>query len=152
MRRDAARNRLSRRFVVAAALVVLASVLTDGGFDDGVICSYRVAAFDAAGNASPISAPAAVTTPDVTVPSVPLDLRAVSTSQNVALTWRASTDNVGVTNYVVFRDGLPLVTLGGTALGHTDSALVGPRSTVIRSSPGRDGQRERPEQRGGTGS
>jgi hypothetical protein len=31
MRRDAARNRLSRRFVVAAALVVLASVQTTVG-------------------------------------------------------------------------------------------------------------------------
>jgi chitodextrinase len=43
----------------------------------------------------------------------------------VALTWGASSDAVGVTNYLVYRDGLPLVTLGGTSRSYTDSALVG---------------------------
>ena len=48
----------------------------------------------------------------------------------MALTWNTSSDNVGVTNYVVYRDGLPRVTLGATATTWTDSSLVG--STLHR--------------------
>ncbi len=97
--------------------------LVDDGLDDGVTYSYRVQAYDAAGN-SVASDPVAVTTEDVTAPSTPLDLRASSATGSVALTWRAAGDNVGVTDYVVHRDGLPLVTLGGTATSYTDRALV----------------------------
>ncbi len=104
--------------------------LVDGGLDDVVTYTYRVSAYDAAGNESPVSDPVAVTTPDATDPTTPLDLRAVSATSSVALTWQGATDNVGVTDYVVFRDGLPLVTLGSTARSYTDSALVG--STLHR--------------------
>ena len=49
-----------------------------------------------------------MTVADMTAPTTPVDLKAVSARQSVALTWKAATDNVGVTNYVVYRDGLPL--------------------------------------------
>jgi fibronectin type 3 domain-containing protein len=58
-------------------------------------------------------------------PSTPLNLRAVSAPTSVALTWSPSTDDVGVTNYVVYRDGLPQMTLSGTTTSWTDTALVG---------------------------
>ena len=61
---------------------------------------------------------------------MPTNLRAVSASQSVALTWEASSDLVGVTNYLVYRDGLPLATLGEHGPAYTDSALVG--STLHR--------------------
>ena len=99
--------------------------LVEGGLGDGTTYSYRVVAFDAAGNSSTASDPIAVTTPDATAPSTPLDLRAASSSQGVALTWRAATDNVGVDDYVVYRDGLPLTTLGGAVTSYTDTAPVG---------------------------
>ena len=67
---------------------------------------------------------------DTVAPTVPATLVAVSTPTSVALTWGASTDAGGVTNYVVYRDGLPLATLGSTARSYTDSALVG--STLHR--------------------
>ncbi len=97
----------------------------DDGLDDGITHSYRARAYDAATNLSGLSSPAPVTTPDMTAPGPPVNLRAASTPQSVALTWGAAADNVGVTNYVVYRDSLPVATLDGTATGWTDNALVG---------------------------
>jgi fibronectin type 3 domain-containing protein len=99
--------------------------LVEDGLDDGISYSYRVVAYDAAGNSSTASDPVAVVTPDLTAPSIPLNLKATNVAQGVGLTWTASTDNVGVTNYVVYRDGLPLMTLGGTTTSWTDTAPVG---------------------------
>src|SRR5882762_5480422 len=50
---------------------------------------------------------------DITAPSTPagLSASAVSSSQ-INLSWSASTDNVGVTGYRVYRDGTLLATLG----------------------------------------
>jgi chitodextrinase len=70
---------------------------------------YRVAAYDAAGNVSAQSSSASATTPvqpavDTTPPSTPANLTAsaVSTSR-INLSWTASTDNVGVTGYRIYR-------------------------------------------------
>ena len=79
---------------------------------------------DAVGNESTKSNEVARTI-DTASPSIPANLRAVSSSQSVALAWTASTDNVGVTNYVVYRDGLPRMTLPGSTTSWTDSSLVG---------------------------
>jgi fibronectin type 3 domain-containing protein len=99
--------------------------LVEDGLADGITYSYRVTAYDAAGNTGAASDPVAVTTADATPPSTPLNLKAVSAPTSVALTWSASSDNVGVTNYVVYRDGLPQATLGGTTTSWTDTAPVG---------------------------
>ena len=49
-------------------------------------------------------------TVDTTAPSVPTGLAATTPSTtSVKLTWNASTDNVGVAGYDVFRDGASLV-------------------------------------------
>ncbi len=73
--------------------------------------TYTVAAYDAANNTSAQSASAQATTWDATAPSVPTNLagNAVSATQ-VNLTWTASTDNVGVTGYKVFRGGVQIGT------------------------------------------
>ncbi len=87
--------------------------------------SYTVDAFDAAGNHSAQSAPATVNTPDTSPPSVPTGLSAVATTKpSVTLTWSASTDNVGVTGYTVYRNGTKLTTVGATTLTYTDSTVV----------------------------
>jgi len=69
--------------------------------------SYRVRAVDAAGNAGPLSNTGSTTTPsgaDTQSPVVPsgLSAMAVSTDQ-INLSWTATTDNVGVTGYRLER-------------------------------------------------
>ncbi|GII82262.1 hypothetical protein Ssi03_02520 [Sphaerisporangium siamense] len=60
---------------------------------------------------------------DTTPPSVPANLRATGTTANsVSLAWDASTDNVGVTGYEVYR-GTTLVTTA-TGTSYTDSGLT----------------------------
>src|SRR6266480_3051603 len=85
--------------------------------------SYTVAAYDAAGNVSAQSSPASATTPappDTTPPSVPTGLtaNAVSSSQ-INLSWTASSDNVGVSGYRVYRGGTQIATPGTTSFTDT---------------------------------
>jgi chitodextrinase len=72
---------------------------TDAGLTTGLSYSYRVRASDAAQNLSPYSNTSSATTPapDVEPPSAPglLTATAISGTQ-VALSWDAATDNVGV--------------------------------------------------------
>ncbi len=81
---------------------------------------------DAAGNLSALSTALAVTTPaagDGVAPSIPQNLHTTSvTSTSVALAWNASTDNVGVTAYIVARNGVDLPATAGTTL--TDGLLA----------------------------
>jgi endoglucanase len=60
---------------------------------------------------------------DSTAPSVPTGLTAgTTTASSVPLSWTASTDNVAVTGYDVFRDGTRVVTTASTAF--TDVGLA----------------------------
>lgn len=77
---------------------------------------YAVKAKDAAGNVSDPSAAVTATTQagqtgDTTPPSAPelLGVTATTTT-SVSLVWDDSTDNVGVANYLVFRDGVQVGT------------------------------------------
>src|SRR5213082_2864113 len=93
------------------------------GLSPSTTYSYTVAAFDAAGNLSAQSSPASATTPaapDTTPPSVPTGLRAsaVSSSQ-INLSWAASSDNVGVSGYRVYRNGTQIATTGTTSCANT---------------------------------
>ena len=73
-------SRLLTQAVIAADLVLMAALLVPGG----------------AGAAG-----------DTTPPTVPKNLRVTSASPTqVGLAWDASTDNVGVTAYLVLRDGI----------------------------------------------
>ena len=85
--------------------------------------TYTVSASDAAGNQSAQSAQATATTPDTTAPSVPTGLAANATSGTTAdVTWTASTDNVGVTGYKVFRNGAQIGTSATTS--YSDAGLT----------------------------
>ncbi|ADO68763.1 carbohydrate binding domain-containing protein [Stigmatella aurantiaca] len=60
---------------------------------------------------------------DTTAPSTPTGLAvATRTDRSVKLTWSASTDNVAVTDYVVFRGGTQVGT--STTTGYTDTGLT----------------------------
>jgi hypothetical protein len=90
---------------------------TDGGLASGATYAYTVAAFDAAGNLSPVaSVSATTTTQDTQPPSAATNLRAqVQRARRVQLTWTAAADNVGVVGYRVFRNGVQIATSATTA-------------------------------------
>jgi len=89
--------------------------------------SYRVSAIDAAGNESSQCTAVSATTQaaqvtDTTKPSVPAGLSAsVISSSQINLSWSASTDNVGVTGYKIYRGGTLLTTT--TSRTHNDTGL-----------------------------
>ncbi|HVQ43946.1 MAG TPA: Ig-like domain-containing protein [Candidatus Saccharimonadia bacterium] len=89
----------------------------------GSTYSYVVAAADAAGNTSASSDPATATVPDTTAPTAPVSLTATAVAgPQVNLSWGASSDAVGVTSYLIFRDGQPLDTATGTS--YSDANVV----------------------------
>ncbi len=80
---------------------------------------FTVKAKDSSGNVSEASAPKNVTTtaPDLTAPSKPAALISSSiTFSGFTLSWTASTDNVGVASYEIFR--------GTTSCGTTSSTTI----------------------------
>jgi YD repeat-containing protein len=86
--------------------------------------TYTVAAYDAAGNLSAQSSSASATTPDQTPPSVPTGLTgSASSATQINLSWTASTDNVGVTGYRIYRGGNQIGTSAGAA--YSDLTVVG---------------------------
>ena len=81
---------------------------TDAGRTAGATYVYAVVAFDAAGNVSS-AATKSVTLPSVDTqpPTAPVLTVTVNTrNTQVRLQWTASTDNVGVAGYRVYRDGV----------------------------------------------
>ena len=89
--------------------------------------TYAVDAVDAAGNHSALSTPVTVTTPttDVTPPTVPAGLTATAAgSTKVNLAWNASTDDVGVTGYTIYKNGTALTTVGASTLTYADAAVT----------------------------
>ncbi|NUO55665.1 MAG: Secreted glycosyl hydrolase, partial [Hamadaea sp.] len=86
--------------------------------------SYFVRARDAAGNQSGNSNTVTRTgqSGDTTPPSAPTNLAYTQpASGQIKLTWSASTDNVGVTGYDVYRNGSLATSVGGTTLTYTDN-------------------------------
>lgn len=76
----------------------------DQNLKDGVTYHYTITAFDASGNVSAAAPTLKVTTPDITRPSVPTNLRVTAkSSTEIDLAWTASTDNVGVASYRIYR-------------------------------------------------
>jgi chitodextrinase len=100
--------------------------LSDATASPATTYNYTVDAFDAAGNHSAQSAPASVTTPgstDTQAPSVPTGLTATAASATqVNLAWQASTDNVGVSGYTIYRNGTVLNTISGSTLTYSDAS------------------------------
>jgi chitodextrinase len=95
--------------------------------------TYRVRALDGAGNRSGASDPAVVTTPgDGTAPSTPTNLMATAaTNGSIGLSWTASTDDIGVTNYEIVRDG-NLLALVGAVTTYTDTSTIGGTTYVYK--------------------
>lgn len=94
----------------------------DSGVSQGKTYRYRVDAYDAAGNFSAKTAPQSLSDPDTTPPSAPTNLTLRPGSKRIALTWTASTDNVRVAGYYIYRNGKVIATV--TATRYTDTGLV----------------------------
>jgi len=80
----------------------------DVGLAASTTYQYEVRAYDTTVNVGPAAASSVTTTAPVGagVPSMPAALKAtVQSGRSVRLTWRASTDDVGVVGYDVFRNG-----------------------------------------------
>jgi endonuclease I/chitodextrinase len=96
--------------------VLLASSSTNSynvtGLTQNTTYNFTVYAKDAAGNTSNVSNTATFTTTniiDTTAPSTITDLSASNTtSTSTDLSWTAATDNVGVTSYDIYKDGVLL--------------------------------------------
>ncbi|MBB5965115.1 glycosyl hydrolase family 18 protein [Planomonospora venezuelensis] len=101
---------------------------TDTGLTAKTEYAYTVRARDTAGQRSGASNELKVTTEDdgggdTEAPSTPGGLRAGAVGATTAeLSWNASTDNVKVTGYEVYRGGALVATVTGTS--HTDTGLT----------------------------
>ena len=61
---------------------------------------------------------------DTQAPSVPAGLMANAVSATeVDLAWQASTDNVGVTGYTIYRDSTNIATVSGSTLSYADTTV-----------------------------
>ena len=105
---------------------------TFGGLACATTYSVAVDAFDAAGNASAQS-PAGATTsacPDTTPPTMPTGLAEVgSTPSSISLAWNASSDDVGVTGYGLYLDGVLQATTTSTS-GTVGGLVCGTSYTI----------------------
>jgi glucose/arabinose dehydrogenase len=98
----------------------------------GATWGWYVNARDAAGNVSQAGPTVSVTPPfceaDGEPPTVPAGLTGTADGTTVVLTWTAATDDVAVTAYLVYRDGVVVGTVSGSAASppattFTDSGL-----------------------------
>ncbi|HSX42844.1 MAG TPA: Ig-like domain-containing protein [Candidatus Saccharimonadales bacterium] len=115
-------------FASLATLSGSATAYSDTGLSAGTSYSYRLRAVDAAGNLGAYSSVVTAATPaviDTAAPSVPANLavQAISATQ-ANLSWSASTDNVGVTGYKIYRDGA-YVAVANTASFQDQSLTAG---------------------------
>lgn len=81
---------------------------------------YSVSAIDAAGNESEKCPESCLK--DVTPPSAPADLKIISSTLSSDLSWAASSDNIAVTGYKIFKNGVYLTSVTSTSFSDTDIA------------------------------
>ena len=92
----------------------------------GATWGFYVNARDAAGNVSPPSASVKKTipqcAPDTQPPTAPTNLKAVASGTSVTLQWTASTDNIGVDTYDIYRNNGKVASTSNTSF--TDNGLA----------------------------
>jgi len=107
----------------------------DKNLTSGLTYNYTVAAFDAEGNVSPVSAPLVVTTVNINPPTAPANLMVVGATKNsVSLVWNPATDIGPIAGYRVLRGktqtSLAVIANIANVTAFTDNA-VGPNTTYF---------------------
>jgi fibronectin type 3 domain-containing protein len=101
----------------------------DAGLNESTQYAYDVTAIDAAGHESRPSNVIHPTTADATKPTKPTGLTgtAVAGQNQINLSWTASSDNLGVTGYRIYRNGSasPVGTVSGTTTSYSDTTVAG---------------------------
>jgi fibronectin type 3 domain-containing protein len=110
---------LSRDGIVVAT--VTGTSYTDMSVAGMTTYTYAVVALDAAANRSAATT-ATATTPDLAPPSAPGSPAALAYGDRVELSWTASSDDVGVAAYDVYRDGSLVASVATT--GYADRAVT----------------------------
>jgi chitodextrinase len=108
-----------------ASSAASATSRTVSGLSCGSTYTIGVDAYDAAGNHSAQTSTTMSTSacPDTTAPSTPTNLtKTGSTQTSLALSWSASTDNVGVTGYTLYVNGAQVGTTTSTSMSATGLA------------------------------
>lgn len=107
----------------SAVATTAATSYTDTGLTPSTLHAYSVTAVDAAGNRSTAATTTATTAADTTPPGAPTGLGAGSVTVSQAqLSWNASTDDVGIAGYRVYRNGAQIGTT--TAASYTDTTVA----------------------------
>lgn len=93
----------------------------------GVLYTYDVRSENLVGATSPASAPVQImielpVVPDTEAPTVPEGLAGGFANAAITVNWQASTDNVGVAGYAIYRDGVRLATTPDQT--YTDDTVV----------------------------
>src|SRR3989475_13244449 len=98
--------------------------------------SVLLAGCSGVGGAETSTSNGAGTTPsvDTTPPSTPTGLTgAAAGSTGASLSWSASTDNVGVTAYILLRNGVQVATPAATSFADTGLSAATTYSYTVRS-------------------
>ena len=104
-----------------------ATSYSDTSVSGAVTYGYYVVAYDQAGNVSLQTQQISVTVLyDTTQPSAPGNLIASNqSSSQIQLSWGASTDNVGVTQYAIYRNSSYLASVSsGSCCNYTDNSVT----------------------------
>jgi glucose/arabinose dehydrogenase len=105
----------------------------------GVTWGLYVNARDAAGNVSQASTTVSITPPqcqaDTVPPTTPSGLAGSASGTTVTLNWTASSDNIGVRAYDIFRNGTKVGTVTGTATTAPATTFVDSGLTANTSYP-----------------
>lgn len=114
--------RISRDGATIATVGASERTFSDNGLAAARAYTYSVVALDAAGNESLASTVTVTTGPaaDTTPPTAPSGLTATAQrGYRIAMSWQASTDDVGVVGYRIYRNGSQIGQV--TTLGFTDT-------------------------------
>ncbi len=110
-------------------LIVGSSATTsyvDSSVSPGTQYTYRVTAISTSGLESALSEPLTTWTTGTPVdnqaPTTPTNLAGTPTATQVTLTWTASSDNIGVAGYTIYKNGVPIATT--TLTSYLDTAVV----------------------------